>query len=153
MEKSYLSKIRHSFRQCAALRRPFQPVTFQILRQENPHDNNGRNAPAHSIFIKEKERFRKVDFDAILFVEALGSYCCVHLAEGRDLTLSFTLSEITPKLSACCFLRVHRSYIVNVDRIDAFIGNMLCIGKHRIPVSKQHRTEVMRQFNILGSAK
>lgn len=153
MEKTYLSKIRHSFRQCAALRRPAQSVTFQIFRQDNPDDTAREPGSAHSIFIKEKERFRKVDFDAILFVEALGSYCCVHLAEGRDLTLSFTLAEITPKLSACVFLRVHRSYIVNVDRIDAFMGNMLCIGKFRIPVSKQHRTEVMRQFNILGSSK
>lgn len=151
MEKYYLSKIRHSFRQRIAPGRTFSPVTLQVFRQEPPIMQE--HVSAHSIFIKEKERFRKIDFDTILFVEALGSYCCVHLAEGRDLTLSFTLAEITPKLSASCFLRVHRSYIVNVDRIDAFIGNMLCIGKHRIPVSKQHRSEVMRQFNILGSSK
>lgn len=107
----------------------------------------------HSIFIKEKERFRKVEFQTILFVEALGSYCCVHLADGHDLTLSFTLSEITPRLQAGLFRRVHRSYIVNMDRIDAFIGHTLCIGHHRIPISKQHLREVMRQFNILGSVR
>ena len=68
-------------------------------------------------------------------------------------TWTFTLAEITPKLQSGAFLRVHRSYIVNIDRIDAFIGNTLCIGQHRIPVSKQHRSEVMRKFNILGSAR
>ncbi len=107
----------------------------------------------HSIFIKEKERFRKIDFTAILFVEASGSYCHLYLEGGRYLTLSFTLAEITPKLSAVFFQRVHRSYIVNVDRIDAFIGNTLYIGQHRIPVSKRHRPEVMEQFNILGNPR
>lgn len=153
MEKFYLSKIRHSFRQHIVPVRPAVPVILQIFRQDSPSAIGQEQVSAHSVFIKEKEHFRKIDFDAILFVEALGSYCCVHLAEGRDLTLSFTLSEITPKLNANCFLRVHRSYIVNVNRIDAFIGNMLCIGKYRVPVSKQHRSEVMQQFNILGSSK
>lgn len=153
MKKVYFSKIWRSLQHCQPLQRQLRPVILQILQRDNLPDNI-RNADAsHSIFIKEKERFRKIEFQAILYVEALGSYCCVHLAEGRDLTLSFTLAEITPKLNASFFLRVHRSYIVNIDRIDSFIGNTLCIGQHRIPVSKQHRSEVMRQFNILGCSK
>lgn len=151
MEKRYLLKYRRLFAVHSAPLRQLRPSTTLL-----PDEDNGQPGKAllpHCIFIKEKERFRKIDFQTILFVEALGSYCCVHLDGGHDMTLSFTLAEITPKLQASFFLRVHRSYIVNMDRIDAFIGNMLCIGNHRIPVSKQHRTEVMRQFNILGSSK
>lgn len=151
MEKRYLLKYRRLFAVYSAPHRQLRPSTTPLPDKDN-------NLPEkallpHCIFIKEKERFRKIDFQTILFVEALGSYCCIHLDGGHDMTLSFTLAEITPKLHASSFLRVHRSYIVNLDRIDAFIGNMLCIGTHRIPVSKQHRTEVMRQFNILGSSK
>lgn len=154
MDKRYHLRYRRLAGICLAPCRPFRPAAMPIL--VCGEDDAGRPANTvlpHCIFIKEKERFRKIDFETILFVEALGSYCCVHLDGGHDMTLSFTLAEITPKLQASFFLRVHRSYIVNMDRVDAFIGNLLCIGSHRIPVSKQHRTEVMRQFNILGSSK
>lgn len=151
MEKRYLLKYRRLFTAYSAPHRQLRPSTTPLSDEDN--GQTGKTPLSHCIFIKEKERFRKIDFQTILFVEALGSYCCVHLDGGHDMTLSFTLAEITPKLQASFFLRVHRSYIVNMDRIDAFIGNMLCIGTHRIPVSKQHRTEVMRQFNILGSSK
>lgn len=151
MEKRYLLKYRRLFTAYSAPHRQLRPSTTPLSDEDN--GQTGKTPLPHCIFIKEKERFRKIDFQTILFVEALGSYCCVHLDGGHDMTLSFTLAEITPKLQASFFLRVHRSYIVNMDRIDAFIGNMLCIGPHRIPVSKQHRTEVMRQFNILGSSK
>lgn len=151
MEKRYLLKYRRLFAVYSAPCRQLRPSTTPLPDKDNSQPEKA--LLPHCIFIKEKERFRKIDFQTILFVEALGSYCCVHLDGGHDMTLSFTLAEITPKLQASIFLRVHRSYIVNMDRIDAFIGNMLCIGPHRIPVSKQHRTEVMRQFNILGSSK
>lgn len=154
MDKRYLLKYR---RPVAACREQHRAIRLSREFVPPPGLNRAEAAESavlhHSIFIKEKERFRKIDFRTILFVEALGSYCCVHLEGGHDMTLSFTLAEITPKLQASFFLRVHRSYIVNMDRIDAFIGHMLCIGPHRIPVSKQHRSEVMRHFNILGSAK
>lgn len=154
MDERFLLRYRQSFAALAARRRQLRQADMQMAISA-PGDARQSDNPVlqHSIFIKEKERFRKIDFKAILFVEALGSYCCVHLDGGHDMTLSFTLAEITPKLNASFFLRVHRSYIVNMDRIDAFIGNMLCIGPHRIPVSKQHRGQVMRQFNILGSSK
>lgn len=154
MDKRYFLRYRQSASAYAAPHRRIRPGWRDAFSGDAGPAAASENAGLQqSIFIKEKERFRKIDFQTILFVEALGSYCCVHLDSGHNMTLSFTLAEITPKLQSGAFLRVHRSYIVNIDRIDAFIGNTLCIGQHRIPVSKQHRSEVMRKFNILGSAR
>lgn len=156
MEKYYILQLRqpnhfHSaaYRHSTILQPAVAAELINLIRQVP----SARRNPLRSIFIKEKEHFRKIDFQAILFVEAAGSYCRIHLAGGRTATLSFTLSEITPRLDPALFLRVHRSYIVNIDHIDAFIGNTLCIDKHRIPVSKQHRIEIMEKFNILGYTK
>lgn len=106
-----------------------------------------------SIFIRHKDFFRKIDFDDILYIEASGSYLVIHRRDGHDLTLSFTLSEIVPRLDASRFVRVHRSFIVNIERVDAFIGNMLCLGEHRIPISRRMRDGVLALFNILGNPR
>lgn len=106
-----------------------------------------------SIFIKHKERFRRVDFETILFVKAEGSYCSVYLADGHTLTLCYSLCEITRSLSPALFFRAHRSYTVNINQIDAFVGNVLYVGVHKIPISKQHRPDVLGRFNVLGCSK
>lgn len=101
------------------------------------------------LFVKKKDYFVKVKFSEIKWVEAYGSYSKIYLENGHFLTLSFNLSEIANKLTHPVFIRVHRSYLINIDYVDAFIGNMICIGEVRLPISKQHRKEVLLRFNIL----
>ena len=67
---------------------------------------------------------------------------------ARELLLSFNLTEITSYLPVQDFVRVHRSYIVNINSVDSFIGNMLFIGNCRIPISKSHKNEVLERLNF-----
>lgn len=106
-----------------------------------------------SFFVKDRDYFRRVYYHQIRWVRASGSYCCLYLDGTSRLTLSFNLRELTLHLSSDIFLRVHRSYIVNINYVDSFIGNMLCIGKERIPVSKQHKPGLMARLNVLGNVK
>lgn len=105
------------------------------------------------IFIKDRDYFRKIDFSQIQWIEASGSYCCLHMLNDSKLMLSFNLSELLPHLPDDSFMRVHRSYIVNIHQIESFIGNMLCIGKARVPISKQHKSSVIHRLNVLGNVK
>lgn len=105
-----------------------------------------------SVFVKDRDYFRRVDFARIKWVEASGSYCCMHLEDKRKLMLSYNLSELSAYLPPY-FVRVHRSFIVNMNYIDSFIGNMLCVGQERIPVSKQHKKGVIACLNIIGNVK
>lgn len=106
-----------------------------------------------SIFVKDRDYFRRIDFSGIRWIEAAGSYCCLYLENAPKLMLSFNLRELAVHLPNGIFMRVHRSYIVNIDYIDSFIGNMLFIGKKNIPVSKQYRQDVMARLNVLGNTK
>lgn len=106
-----------------------------------------------SIFVKDRDYFRRIEFCRIRWVEASGSYSCLNIDGASKLMLSFNLSELSPRLPCHLFMRVHRSYIVNINYIDSFIGNMLCIGTQRIPVSKRHKREVITRLNILGNIK
>lgn len=106
-----------------------------------------------SIYIKYKDYFHKVEFTNIIYVEASGSYCIIHLKTNNKITVSFSLTEIVKYLPAELFIRVHRSYAVNRDCIDSFIGNFLIIGNERIPISRQHKKNVFSQLYILGMTK
>lgn len=103
-----------------------------------------------AIYIKYKDYFHKIEFSNILFIEASGSYCIIHLKNNNKMTVSFSLTEIVKSLPTTLFIRVHRSYAINKDCVDTFIGNILIVGNNKIPVSRLYKKEVFSQFNILG---
>ncbi len=125
---------------------PIQQLTLQSSEKQ-PAEK--ATAPRY-IFIRENDRFRKILFRDILFIEASGSYCVIHLAQGDEVMLSLNLTRIWENLSPDVFLRVHRSYIVNREHIDYFDLNVVYVKKHRIPVSRQHQEEVRQNLNVLS---
>lgn len=122
-------------------------------RQDESYLLSGQQEQMGSIFVKDRDYFRRIDFSKIRWIEASGSYCCLFLEGTPKLMLSFNLRELSGHLPSRLFMRVHRSYIVNISYIDSFIGNMLCIGEQRIPVSKQHKQHVISRLNVVGSVK
>lgn len=93
------------------------------------------------LFLKTDQKFERVNFEDILWLEAMENYVRVVSRDGKLLTL-MTLSNIESLLPDQ-FLRVHKTYIVNLDKVQAIEGGILHIGGHKIPVSRQKRKEVM----------
>ena len=113
------------------------------------------NPPAESpdpaqdhLFVRYKGRFEKVAQSDILWVEADESYSKIHTAE-RTYTVTFKLKVMEERLSHPSLIRVHRSYIVNVDKVNAIEENDLLIGNQSIPVSKSYRHQLRKYFNLL----
>lgn len=98
-----------------------------------------------SLFLKKDNYFERVLLKEILFLEADSNYTTIHTQCGR-FVYSMVLKKIEEQLPPDLFLRIHRSYVVNVNLIDGFEGNMLYIGEHKIPVSKTYRDTVFRLF-------
>lgn len=105
----------------------------------------------NSIFILKNDSYRRIHFSQIMWVEASRSYSYIYVAGEQPLVVTFPLSEVEKKLPAPQFLRVHRSYIVNTDYIDAFTRNTLYIRNKSFPVSKNYQKDVFGQFLVLGS--
>ena len=105
------------------------------------------------IFVLRNDYYRKILFSQILWVEASRSYSYFNVLEAQPIIVTFPLCEVERKLPAQSFIRIHRSYIINVRYIDAFVGNMLYIGGKNFPVSKQYQENLRRLFLILGNAK
>ncbi len=98
-----------------------------------------------SLFLKKDRHFERVLLKEILFLEAESNYTTLHTQCGR-FVYSMVLKKIESLLPPDFFLRVHRSYVVNMNAITGFEGNLLFIGDNKIPVSKSHRASVFNSF-------
>ncbi len=119
-------------------------------QNENENENENENVLhiKNSLFLKKNQHFERVPIEDILYLEADNNYCSVHTAKGTYV-YSVVLKKMEEQLPLQKFIRVHRSYIVNIDAVNGFQGNLLYLGDQQIPVSKSHRTEVFRLFKTI----
>jgi len=100
------------------------------------------------IFVKVKHRSIKVMYNDILWVEAYDNYSFIVTADQKYL-VSSTLKDMEHRLPSQNFVRVHRSYIANLDKIEALEENSMVFSKSDIPIGKSYKKLLMSRFNIL----
>ncbi len=93
-------------------------------------------------FVKTDHQIVKVSFADILFIESLREYVRIHTPTQR-IVARLAMQRLEEELPAAKFIRIHRTYIVNIDAVEKIEGNMLHIGKEQLPVSKGKREEFM----------
>jgi two-component system LytT family response regulator len=93
-------------------------------------------------FIKANNRIEKIEINDILFIESLENYINIYTRQAKYLTL-VGLNVIETYLEGRDFIKVQRSYIIAKSKIDSIDGNMICIGTHRIQVSRKWRDAIM----------
>lgn len=93
------------------------------------------------IFIRAEYKLMRVDFADILYIEGLKDYSKIYTTPtaGKAIITLQNLKSFEEKLSPDDFIRVHRSYIVSLAKIDVIHKNSILIGKHEIPVSDGFR--------------
>ncbi len=123
-----------------------QKAQTQYEAKSAPHEgiNLSAPAPAHDdfIFVKADKKLVKINFDEILFIEGLKDYVIIRTTHGRVITLQ-TMKSLEERLPSELFRRIHRSYIVAMNRIDAIDGSMVEIAKQIIPIGKIYRDEIL----------
>jgi DNA-binding LytR/AlgR family response regulator len=97
-----------------------------------------------SFFIKENGTFVKIYYDEVLYAEALQNYVAIHLA-GKKLITYITLSILEKQLPEAIFMKVHKSYIVSLQKIKAIEGNTVLIESAQIPVSRNMKDLLMQK--------
>ena len=101
-----------------------------------------------SIFVKNKKRLEKISLKDILWVEAYDIYAMIKTQAGQYL-LSHSLKTVEEKFPSSHFIRVHRSFIVNKEKIDAIEESDLIIAGTPIPVGKTYRDGLMKKLSVL----
>jgi DNA-binding LytR/AlgR family response regulator len=106
---------------------------------------NSSKAPDH-IFIKSNNKFFKVNFSEIIFIESMKDYLKIHTPDYKLITHQ-TMNEMEKLLFSKQFIRVHKSYIVAVAHIRSIYGNLIEVEKNTIPIGSSYKDKVM---NLVG---
>jgi DNA-binding LytR/AlgR family response regulator len=102
-----------------------------------------RDKPAADfILLQADKKMHKVNYSDILFVEAMGDYVKVFTVE-KMLVVHHTLQKLQELLPLGNFTRIHKSYIIALERIDYLEGNMVVLHKHQIPIGQTYRTDFL----------
>ncbi|MCP4439940.1 MAG: response regulator transcription factor [Aureispira sp.] len=101
---------------------------------------------ADYIFVKADKKLIKIRFNDIFYIEGLKDYVILHTPNGRTVTLQ-TMKSLESKLPSDIFMRVHRSYIINIKRIDIVEGNSVHINKKTIPIGKNYKEVLLEIVN------
>ncbi|EDP96939.1 LytTR family DNA-binding domain-containing protein [Kordia algicida OT-1] len=102
----------------------------------------------NDFYINIDRRLIKIDIPSIYLVEAKGDY--IHIkTEDKNYTVHSTLKKIEEKLPDSLFLKIHRSYIINLKKIIDIEDNSVLIKKDVIPVSRSKRPELMKRLDLL----
>lgn len=100
------------------------------------------------IYINVDRRLVRLMIDEINIVEAKGDYVMIRTAEKNYIVHS-TMKNIEKKLPSHTFIKVHRSYIINKDRIVDIKDNSVLINKDVVPISRSNKEALMKSLNMI----
>jgi len=134
-----------------------KPITYSrfykaVLKAKNIHETKERN-DVDEIYIKKNSALVRIKYEDILWVEALENYVIINTFNEK-FTIHFTMKSIESQLPSKQFKRVHRSYIINVKKIDRIEDNSVYIknseGLKNIPIGKAYKERFMNDINLMG---
>ncbi len=104
------------------------------------------------IFVRSNRRMIKIDFASILYVESYSDYIKIHTdtsmatSTENSIVTRETISAIEAKLPSQQFLRIHRSYIVHLSKIQSFTNEDITVNRKALPISRSYKKEVLKHL-------
>lgn len=131
-----------------------KPISFDRLKRatQKAHEffslRQSSSAEQGYFFIRCDYKLERVNYADIQWIEAMQNYCILHVG-GRKMISHITLTQLVEKLPAEKFMRVHKSFIVSLEKVTAVEGPHLLISQQRIPISRTLKNEVTQR--VLGN--
>jgi two-component system, LytTR family, response regulator len=128
-----------------------KPVTFErflvaVNKARERISFRSLEAPDH-IFVKVEHRLQKVLFSSIFYIEGLGDYVILHTTAGKILSLE-RMKNMEEILPAGNFLRIHKSYIINIGQIDFLEKGRIIINKEYLPIGESYKEKVRQRLGL-----
>lgn len=100
------------------------------------------------MFVKDGYVFRKVFFNDLLYLESDANYVTLHLKSGKKVMVRSTLPDFMEQLDPRGFVRIHRSYSVNISLIDDIFPTEVTLHDHKVPIGKSYREELFKALGL-----
>jgi len=127
-------------------------VNMMMLNKKKKHEQtssyNQTDFHEDYIIIRADRKYYKINYDDLIFVEGQKAYVSFHSEGKKNVTALASLKELEEKLPPNKFIRIHKSYIVSVKKIDSLEGNMIEIAGEKLPVGKSFKSKVAELFGL-----
>ncbi|HZY82832.1 MAG TPA: response regulator [Cyclobacteriaceae bacterium] len=101
------------------------------------------------VFVKTGlQKYSRLEYNSIMYVEASRSYCNIQCVDKLH-NITMSMASLAEQLAPSRFIKIHRSYIVNIRKVREITGTEVAIGNYRLPISDKHRAELMARLNVL----
>ena len=100
------------------------------------------------IFVRSDRKMIKINFDELDYIESLSDYLKIHLSNKVIITRE-TISSIEAKLPKQDFMRIHRSYIVSISKIESFTPEFIETKNKAIPISRSYKNDVKQRLDTI----
>lgn len=131
-----------------------KPIEFsRFLQAVNKLGSSGKTGSQNSSqsserpyrFFNVKKKKVKVFLDEILYIESMKDYVKIHTTK-QDLVTKFQLGELENILADARLIRIHRSFLVSMDHIDAFTATEIEVGSQKLPIGRSYKEIVFKQL-------
>ena len=128
-----------------------KPISMErFLKASNKAKNffeihHKETKPKDYFFIRCNNKFEKIVFDELLFIEAASNYVLLHTTDKKYITY-LSLKGIQESLPESSFIRVHKSFIVSLSKIESLDTEEIKIGSHAIPISRNYKDQVLEMI-------
>ena len=130
------------------MRKPFTYTRFLESIQKVKARKEEEATDISHMFIKVDGKLVRLNSDDILYIESMGDYVRFTTQDRKYVTHN-TIKNIESRMDASRFMKVHRSYIVNLSQVEGLHEDELSIRGERIPVSKAHKARIRALINII----
>ncbi|MBD0352230.1 MAG: response regulator transcription factor [Bacteroidota bacterium] len=126
-------------------------MAFTTMQPSSP-PKEAQNEPANSfLYFRADRKMVKVFFRDILFIEGLKDYIKI-VTDSKTIVTKYVLSTLEEMLPASEFLRIHKSYIIAIHKIESFNADTVQMAKHELPIGRLYKFDVSRVLNASSAS-
>ncbi len=137
-----------------------KPITFErffkainkFISQSGKKENK-ESVNNEFILIRSGIKNHRINVNDILYIESLKDYIKINLRDKTALTSKYKISDIEQELKPDLFLRIHRSFIINSSKINAFTSNEIEVNGIEIPIGASYKENVIAYLEALKNVK
>jgi DNA-binding LytR/AlgR family response regulator len=117
------------------------------LPEKDPHASDYKSNPDAFVYLKVDKHMQKVFVNEIMYIESWKDYVKLFLTGSKSILVKQSISSMENLLSAHRFVRVHRSYIVSINKISGYNGLSVQVNKNDIPIGRLYKQAVMERLH------